>query len=351
MSLSLMGCASLKPSSKEQSALYQPAERGETMESSAVYPIPPENKFYLSTYKSSRQEPFLRSDMHEEENSTSEEELAELWESGVSEDTVKFFEESIQFDLSEANSTDSEESESDHLHGMKPYYSAFHLVSLPKHESTPTNATRIRPPAVLTALPKDSGPDLLFTPPLTNAYILRGVNPNCWRGRGHCGVDMVSPKGKGEKVRVVEDGIVLAAGKRKQYGHYAVVLHKGGIVSLYSHALEDPDVEPCQSVKKQDVIAKVGSSGNAKGPHLHFEMIDLDKGWQGKKNLDKVVAQMCNGGKKKSKVKEAIASIKDFESLFFRKDLKLNPLDYIPGIASNRSKFRMGNQRAQAKSR
>jgi len=390
VSLSLMGCASLKSAHKDHEAIAQPAEREEDPGRGEASSLSLSSEFYLSISKPSEYELFLRSDLLEQETPTGQEILTEIWESGLTMDTLEFLESSLQPDSAEIGYTETEpvEVEPGHFHGMSPYRPVFSLFGRGEGGSTyspttassetSTSSSSTTTPGALQSFnwfrpaadsPSNYGPypsvtplvrtapednelskevTLLFAPPLDNAYILRGLNPRCWYGRGHCGVDMYSAKGKGDSVRAVEDGIVLEVGTRRRYGHYAIVFHKGGILSLYSHALEDPDLEPCQQVKKQEVIAKVGKSGNARAPHLHFEMIDLDKGWHGMADLDTLVDRIC----KSQKNQKALASIKsNLEKLIFRKDLKLDPLDYIPNIARNPDKFRVGAQRSQAKAK
>ncbi len=341
ISLGIMGCASVRPMNHGDGTLARSTEREKDLEMLNTSPTSLPGNFYLSISKPSEYELFLRSNSPNPEKLTQEEELTEIWESGLSQDTLKFLEASMQFDSSEILSTQAQPI---HLYRINPYHSAFSVVSYPIYPpSSPRIPIRPTPPiwedneSAMQVSP-------FFTPPVDNAYIIRGLNPRCWYGRGHCGVDIATAKGKGDNVRAVEDGIVLDAGVRKRYGYYAIILHKGGIASLYSHTLKDPDLKPCQQVKKQEVIAKVGESGNARSPHLHFEMIDLDKGWQGKTNLNSFIAQICNGHKNK-----LTAIRENLERLLFRKDLKIDPLEYIPNIARNPSRFRIGSPKMHAK--
>lgn len=342
LSLGIMGCASVRPISQGDGTLARSTEREKDLEMLNTSSTSSSSSFYLSLSKPSEYELFLRSNPPESENLSQEEELTEIWKSGLSEETLGFLETSMQFDSSEILSAQAEPL---HLHRINPYPSAF-LVS---HPIYPPSSPRvpIRPIPFISEDNESAMPvSPLFVPPVDNAYIIRGLNPRCWYGRGHCGVDITTAKGKGDNVRVVEDGIVLDAGIRKRYGYYAIVLHKGGIASLYSHTLKNPNLEPCQQVKKQEVIAKIGESGNARSPHLHFEMIDLDKGWQRKTDLNSLITEICKGHKNKNK----LAAIREnLEGLLFRKDLKIDPLEYIPTIARNPSRFRIGSPRMHAR--
>ena len=55
------------------------------------------------------------------------------------------------------------------------------------------------------------------------------------------------------------------------YGKMIVVKHAGRLYSVYAHNSKLL-VEPGDFVEKGQVIAEVGSTGNATTPHLHFEI-------------------------------------------------------------------------------
>ncbi len=76
----------------------------------------------------------------------------------------------------------------------------------------------------------------------------------------------------GSSVVAAGRGVVTTAVKvdRGGYGRYVVVDHGNGESSLYAH-LKAVTVQPGQSVDKGALIGVVGASGNASGPHLHFE--------------------------------------------------------------------------------
>lgn len=85
----------------------------------------------------------------------------------------------------------------------------------------------------------------------------------------HRGIDLNAPSGTA--VFAAIDGQVLTAGRHKQYGNYVVIDHGNGVVTLYAHhklnLVRDGDI-----VRRGQKIAEVGRSGNATGPHLHFEL-------------------------------------------------------------------------------
>ena len=55
------------------------------------------------------------------------------------------------------------------------------------------------------------------------------------------------------------------------YGLHVIIDHDGGLSSLYGH-LNSVLVESGDVVLAGEVIGTVGSTGNATGPHLHFEI-------------------------------------------------------------------------------
>ena len=88
----------------------------------------------------------------------------------------------------------------------------------------------------------------------------------------HQGIDF--PAAIGTPILSTESGRVIQAGVVSGYGNMVEIDHGQGYTSKYAHASELL-VGPGQTVKKGQVIAKVGSSGYSTGPHLHFEMAYL----------------------------------------------------------------------------
>ena len=91
-----------------------------------------------------------------------------------------------------------------------------------------------------------------------------------WRGLGsHEGVDLGAKPGT--PVLAAEAGRVIESGWRSDYGRVIVVKHAGRYSTLYAHNRANR-VKKGDFVEKGDVIAEVGATGNATGPHLHFEI-------------------------------------------------------------------------------
>lgn len=86
----------------------------------------------------------------------------------------------------------------------------------------------------------------------------------------HSGVDLAAPGGS--NILAATDGKVIMAGWNGGYGNCVVVDHGGGLSTLYAHASKLL-VSKGQTVSKGQVIAKVGTTGNSTGNHLHFEVL------------------------------------------------------------------------------
>lgn len=84
----------------------------------------------------------------------------------------------------------------------------------------------------------------------------------------HSGRDIAADEGS--PVYAVLDGTVTAAGTAEMAGKYVKILHSDGTETLYCHCSK-LIVEKGDEVKKGDIIALVGQTGLATGPHLHFE--------------------------------------------------------------------------------
>jgi len=94
-----------------------------------------------------------------------------------------------------------------------------------------------------------------------------GAKPN---GQQNDGINLAVPEGT--PVKAAEDGVVAYAGNElKGYGNLVLVRHANGFVSAYAHASELM-VKRGDSVKRGQVIAKSGQTGNVTSPQLHFEI-------------------------------------------------------------------------------
>lgn len=85
----------------------------------------------------------------------------------------------------------------------------------------------------------------------------------------HNGVDLAV--NDGTSVKAFADGVVDYIGESPIYGLYTQLRHSNGVTSFYAHC-GSLLVQKGQSVKMGDMIAQSGETGNATGPHLHFEI-------------------------------------------------------------------------------
>jgi murein DD-endopeptidase MepM/ murein hydrolase activator NlpD len=85
----------------------------------------------------------------------------------------------------------------------------------------------------------------------------------------HKGVDLTAPTGT--DVYAAMDGRVIQVGKHRQYGNFVTLDHGNGIVTLYSHHKVN-FARLGEIVQRGQKIGEVGRTGNATGPHLHFEL-------------------------------------------------------------------------------
>ncbi len=87
---------------------------------------------------------------------------------------------------------------------------------------------------------------------------------------GNDGINIALPEGT--SVRAAEDGKVAYAGSAlKGYGNLVLIRHSSGIVTAYANNGE-LDVKSGDSVKRGQVIAKSGQTGDVSTPQLHFEV-------------------------------------------------------------------------------
>jgi murein DD-endopeptidase MepM/ murein hydrolase activator NlpD len=94
-----------------------------------------------------------------------------------------------------------------------------------------------------------------------------GPRPN---GSQNDGINLAVPEGT--PIKATDDGVVAYAGNElKGYGNLVLIRHSGGYVSAYANASKLL-VKRGDTVKRGEVIARAGQTGNVTSPQLHFEI-------------------------------------------------------------------------------
>ncbi len=105
-----------------------------------------------------------------------------------------------------------------------------------------------------------------------SSYFGYRSDPFSGRRAYHNGLD-ISGTGYGSPIYASNNGTVIAAGYRGDYGNYVVINHNNGYSSLYGHMSRiASSTKRGKTVARGQVIGYVGQTGQATGPHLHFEI-------------------------------------------------------------------------------
>ena len=112
--------------------------------------------------------------------------------------------------------------------------------------------------------------------PVDGAYNINSDYAYRW-GKFHYGLDIgvgsAPGTSLGMNVLAAADGVVELATTHSSYGYYIILDHGNGMETVYGHLMEDSfKVSPGEKVKQGQPIARVGQTGYATGPHLHFEV-------------------------------------------------------------------------------
>ena len=126
--------------------------------------------------------------------------------------------------------------------------------------------------------------------PLDFAYVSSHFNPNrmhpiLHKIKAHNGVDYAAKRNT--PVKASGDGVISFIGRQSGYGRTVEIKHGGNIKTLYAHLERfNTKLKVGSKVKQGEIIAFVGDSGQATGPHLHFEF------WQGEIRSDPVKVKL-----------------------------------------------------------
>lgn len=110
--------------------------------------------------------------------------------------------------------------------------------------------------------------------PVNSGYISSAfgqrADPFTGRRASHEGIDFAGREGN--DIIAVASGVVTWAGDRYGYGQMVEVNHGNGYATRYAHNAENL-VSVGDTVKRGDIIARMGDTGRATGPNLHFEVL------------------------------------------------------------------------------
>jgi murein DD-endopeptidase MepM/ murein hydrolase activator NlpD len=105
---------------------------------------------------------------------------------------------------------------------------------------------------------------------ITSGFSLSRFHPILGLFRRHEGIDYAAVSGS--PVQAAGDGIVTVAGRSGGYGNLIEIRHRDGIVTRYGHLSSiGMGIHPGTRVSQGELIGRVGMTGLATGPHLHYE--------------------------------------------------------------------------------
>jgi murein DD-endopeptidase MepM/ murein hydrolase activator NlpD len=111
------------------------------------------------------------------------------------------------------------------------------------------------------------------------------MHPILHKIKAHNGVDYAAKRNT--PVKASGDGVISFIGRQSGYGRTVEIKHGGNIKTLYAHLERfNTKLKAGSKVKQGEIIAFVGDSGQATGPHLHFEF------WQGEIRSDPVKVKL-----------------------------------------------------------
>lgn len=107
-----------------------------------------------------------------------------------------------------------------------------------------------------------------------SSYFGKRTDPFTGRRVHHSGVDFAGKLNS--DIVVVAAGVVTFSGRRSGYGNLVEINHGNGYVTRYGHNKENL-VAVGTTVKKGQLIARMGTTGRSTGPHVHFEVLHNGK--------------------------------------------------------------------------
>ncbi len=105
--------------------------------------------------------------------------------------------------------------------------------------------------------------------PISGTITSRYGSNDSVRDHTHAGLDIAAPTGT--SIKAAASGTVTFSGWSGGYGYVVKIDHGSGVTTVYAHCSQLL-VSVGENVSQGDIIAKVGSTGNSTGPHLHLEV-------------------------------------------------------------------------------
>ena len=105
---------------------------------------------------------------------------------------------------------------------------------------------------------------------ISSGFSHKRFHPVLKRNMPHLGMDFAADKGT--KVWATARGTVSYAGRKGGYGKLVEIEHPNGYRTRYAH-LSRISVRKGQRVDKFKIVGRVGATGRATGPHLHYELL------------------------------------------------------------------------------
>jgi murein DD-endopeptidase MepM/ murein hydrolase activator NlpD len=144
---------------------------------------------------------------------------------------------------------------------------------IPEARRSPPRFALLPPPEAPGEAPRRARDEPIRQANLSFVWPVRGRLTGLFgtrKRRRHQGIDLAAKPGT--LIRASESGRVIYSGNGLgAYGKVVIVRHSNRYVSVYAHNRKNR-VRKGTFVDKGDVIAEVGETGNATGPHLHFEI-------------------------------------------------------------------------------
>ena len=105
---------------------------------------------------------------------------------------------------------------------------------------------------------------------LTSGFGWRG-HPTGGRNARHDGLDFAAPRGT--KIRAAGAGRVVEMTRQRGYGRLLRIRHTSRFETVYAHLAGYADhLRVGKRVRQGELVGYVGATGNATGPHLHYEI-------------------------------------------------------------------------------